>query len=612
MISCRRLRIPRLSAMAAVLAVLSLGCWLWRRDRVPQTYASTPTTREGLRSLQQRVQEASQKVMPAVVAIALPPLPTSSSTSENPHRGLPYCSGIIITKDGLILSQFHVSHRFPGYDGRGPQKYRKAGDRTTVIFMDGRKREAELLGADQTFDLSLLRLVEPGPYPYVPLDSSTSVELGSWVLKLGHPQGYHRDRPPVVRLGRVLFKNRDIFVTDCLTTGGDSGGPYFDLEGRLVGIIASSVVPAKLDGPPNYSFPPRLISSTTNQFIQHRMAWMLRREIPPFDEQAYQSSYEACRRSDESILPSDQWTQGVATAATFQEVTRNSRASVVTILDEAGRDVVLGTVVAEDGRILTIAGRLPAEPRCRLLDGRVVSADVIGIDPAFDLALLQVKGGDPRPVHWSEGPPPVAGTILAAVGLSKPPLAIGVVSVPHRDLPGPFPTHVARRGAEPPVVTGKPTAQGYLVESVAFGKAMEAGLRPGDVILKFAGRSIRDDQDVLGCVSGRVEGEWVPLCILRGGQRTDLTMEMAAEPRNWVDYPSQFEHDMPLLPGQCGGPVVDLDGAVVGVTIRRGQYGCIAVPGDCLRQLLPVLKTSSISGKWTKPPPASVSNPELH
>ena len=113
------------------------------------------------------------------------------------------------------------------------------------------------------------------------------------------------------------------------------------------------------------SHPVSFVSSTTNQFIQHRMAWMLRREIPPFDEQAYQSSYEACRRGrSKSILPSDQWTQGVATAATFQEVTRNSRASVVTILGERrAATVVLGTVVAEDGRILTIAGRLPAETR---------------------------------------------------------------------------------------------------------------------------------------------------------------------------------------------------------------------------------------------------------
>ena len=58
---------------------------------------------------------------------------------------------------------------------------------------------------------------------------------------------------------------------------------------------------------------------------------------------------------------------------------------------------------------------------------------------------------------------------------------------------------------------------------------MEAGLRPEDVIRKIAGRSIRDDQDVLACVSGRVEGESVPLSILRGGQRTDLTMDLAAE-----------------------------------------------------------------------------------
>ena len=258
---------------------------------------------------------------------------------------------------------------------------------------------------------------------------------------------------------------------------------------------------------------------------------------------------------------------------------------------------------------MTSAGTLPAEPRCRLSDAQVLVAQVVGVNPAFNLALLKVQGTNLPPIRCAEKPPPVAGTILAAVGMSETPLAIGVVSVPRRDMPGPFPTRVARRGAERPGVFGKPTAQGYLVDSVQLGKAYEAGIRIGDVILTIAGRDIRDEEDLLKCVSGRVEGERVPVGLLRGGQRQDLILSLVAEPKPLAGFPTLFEHDMPLTPDVCGGPVVDLAGELVGITLYCGEYGCMAIPGDCVKPLLLVLKSSGLSDQWIKPPPASPTGP---
>ncbi len=67
---------------------------------------------------------------------------------------------------------------------------------------------------------------------------------------------------------------------------------------------------------------------------------------------------------------------------------------------------------------------------------------------------------------------------------------------------------------------------------------------------------------------------------------------------------------MPLTPDECGGPVVDLAGEVVGITLYSGDYGCMAIPGDCVKQLLPVLKSSGLADKWIKPPPASPTDHE--
>ena len=484
-----------------------------------------------------------------------------------------------------------------------------------MILSDGRKIEAELLGADETSDLSLLRLVEPGPYPHAALDPSSSVGLGDWVLKLGHPTGYLRDRPPPVRLGRVLFRNGDIFVTDCFVVGGDSGGPYFDLEGRLVGISHSGDGPAKLmDSLTNWAQEPARVgpfSGVNNRFIQERFNGMLRREIAPFDRPAAERFWESYRRvADEEILPRDHWTQGERTAKPFRETVRIPRQGVTAILDEAGRQVALGTVVDSDGWVMTTASTLPAGPRCRLSDAQVVAAPVVGVNPAFDLALLKVQRTDLPPIRWAEKPPPVAGTILAAVGMSEAPLAIGIVSVPRRDLPGPFPTRVSRRDARRPGVIGKPTAQGYLADSVYSGEAYDAGIRSGDVILTIDGRDIRSDEDLLDCVRGRVEGERVPVGLLRDGQRRDLILSLVAETKPFAGFPTFFEYDMPLAPDQCGGPVVDLAGEVVGITVYRSPYGCMAIPGDCVEQLLLVLKSSGLSDQRIKPPPASLTGHE--
>jgi serine protease Do len=599
----RGIRALRLPLLLAVLGILAYALWWQNRAPSPKQWKTTPANLQALHSMQERIQEATRRVLPAVVAIKEAANETSSALRISETNA----SGVIITADGLILSQFHVSHRLPWKPG-DPVRTRQPGERTTVILSDGRKIEAELLGADSTFDLSLLQLLEPGPYPYATLDPASTCRVGDWVLKLGHPMGYRRDRPPVVRLGRVLFQNKDIFVTDCLITGGDSGGPFFDLQGRLVGIVHSNDVPEKLRdsltslSPASVRIGP--FSSTTNRFIQERLEAMLRREMAAFDQKRakqFQDSYHHV--GDDESLPQDQWTQGAVIARTFQDVIRNSPQSVVTILDEADRAIAQGTIAESDGWIVTMGSTLPANPRCRLPDARVVAAQVVGMEPAFDLALLKVQVTDLPTVRWAEKPPPVAGTMVAAVGMSEIPLAIGIVSVLQRDLPGPFPVRIARRAATRPAVSGKPTTEGFLVESV-WGDAYDAGIQLGSVILTIAGREVRNDQDLLDVCRGHVEGERVPVCLLRHDHRQNLILRLAAEPKPFAGYPSLFEHDAPLAGDQCGGPIVDLAGDAVGITLHRDQYGCMAIPGDCVKHLLPVLKSGGLSDKWIKPPTA--------
>src|SRR5205807_1727365 len=65
---------------------------------------------------------------------------------------------------------------------------------------------------------------------------SADLKKGQWVITVGHPGGFRPDRSPPVRLGRVIESTKSLVRTDCTIVGGDSGGPLFDMTGKVVGI----------------------------------------------------------------------------------------------------------------------------------------------------------------------------------------------------------------------------------------------------------------------------------------------------------------------------------------------------------------------------------------
>jgi len=131
-------------------------------------------------------------------------------------------SGIVVSADGLILTAAHVTAR---------------KKEMTVIFPDGRQEKARVLGSNDTRDASMARLIGAGPWPFAEIGNSDKLEVGDFVVAMGHPKGYDPTRRPPVRFGRVMTRGEYGFITtDCTVVGGDSGGPLFDLEGRVVGI----------------------------------------------------------------------------------------------------------------------------------------------------------------------------------------------------------------------------------------------------------------------------------------------------------------------------------------------------------------------------------------
>jgi serine protease Do len=174
---------------------------------VPALEKPEPETVDDLRAIQQRVKEVLKKVMPSTVGLQV---------------GGASGSGVIIDKEGHILTAAHVS---------GP-----ADRPVTIILSDGRRIKGKTLGGNRGIDSGLIKITDMGAFPFVEMGKSASLKRGQWVIATGHPGGYRPGRTPPVRLGRVLDFNNSLIRTDCTLVGGDSGGPLFDLEGRVIGI----------------------------------------------------------------------------------------------------------------------------------------------------------------------------------------------------------------------------------------------------------------------------------------------------------------------------------------------------------------------------------------
>ncbi len=167
---------------------------------------------EQMKTMEAKVKKLVAVNTPAVVALLGEKIPGAGS-------------GVVVSADGLILTAGHVTH----------------GNETMMVaFPDGKQAKCKVLGSDYTRDVGLAKIIEPGKYAFAELGDSDKLDITTIVVSLGHPGGYDVRRTPPARIGRISSKDMEGFlVSDCTLVGGDSGGPMFDLEGKVVGIHSS-------------------------------------------------------------------------------------------------------------------------------------------------------------------------------------------------------------------------------------------------------------------------------------------------------------------------------------------------------------------------------------
>jgi serine protease Do len=166
-----------------------------------------PENKKDLYAIQHRLQELLPKAKKGLVAI-----------EANDGAG----SGVIISPDGLILTAAHVIG--------------KTGKKMKVRFANGKRTSAISLGGSELSDAGMLKIIDEGPWPFVDLAENQSSQIGDWCFGLGHPGGFDAKRGIVVRIGRIIGKKDETMQTDSRLLGGDSGGPLFDFQGKVIAI----------------------------------------------------------------------------------------------------------------------------------------------------------------------------------------------------------------------------------------------------------------------------------------------------------------------------------------------------------------------------------------
>ena len=142
-------------------------------------------------------------------------------------------SGFIIDEKGIVVTNNHVIQ----------------GAEDIIVSVNGAEYKADVIGKDPYMDLAVLKINSKEKFKPVTFGDSDKARIGDWVIAIGNPFGFGG----TVTSGIISSRNRDIGLTryddfiqtDASINQGNSGGPLFDLNGRVIGINTAIIAPGQ-------------------------------------------------------------------------------------------------------------------------------------------------------------------------------------------------------------------------------------------------------------------------------------------------------------------------------------------------------------------------------
>jgi serine protease Do len=272
-----------------------------------------------------------------------------------------------------------------------------------------------------------------------------------------------------------------------------------------------------------------------------------------------------------------------------------SAAPGIVSIEVDGKAVCLGTVVDRHGGIVTCAGELgrAATVTCTFADGtrRVGKVDTVWDD--HGLVLVRTEGRETTPARLGTSIPKL-GTALVSADQTGRVLTVGALSALPRSLLMPY------LG-----VSIDPHREGVVVRSITKGSTAElAKLVVGDIIVAVGDTRVTGGSVLSSAINAHKPGDLVEIRFLRNGEVLTARQRMrpfavpdwfrpqevrlgAVLSRRILGFTSALQHDSALLPEQCGGPLLDLDGNTVAINVARsGRVESFAVPASVVRACL--------------------------
>jgi serine protease Do len=392
------------------------------------------------------------QVRPAVVSVTV-----KQDGSPREARG----SGFIIDSDGTVVTNNHVA---------------SAGDEYVVTLADGTDLPATLVGRDQRTDLAVLKVKASHPLPSLKLGDSSKVRPGEWVVAVGNPFGLGG----TVTAGIVSALGRDIgagpydqfLQVDAAINQGNSGGPLFTQDGKVVGVNTAILSPSGGSIGIGFAIPSNLVKDVVGQIR----------------------------------------TAGHVTRGFLGVETQNVTPAIATGLGlDADVHGALVANVAPDSPAAK-AGLKPGDV-VQSVDGSAIAnphdlaQKVAGLKPGEAAKVAVLRNGDTKTIDVTLATLPADKAIGERGGPGEGRASIGVALAPLspelRD--------------ELSVPDG---AKGAVVAEVRPGSpAQQAGLQQGDVVVGVGAKAVGSPSDAASAIrSARRDGKAVALRVLRDGQ----------------------------------------------------------------------------------------------
>jgi serine protease Do len=349
-------------------------------------------------------------------------------------------SGVIVTKDGYILTNNHV------VDG---------ADEVKVALQDGREFTAKVIGRDPKTDVAVIK-INANNLPAVAMADSDKVEVGDIVLALGNPFGIGQTVTTGIvsatgRAGAVGLDYEDFIQTDAAINPGNSGGALVDVEGRLIGINTAILSRSGGNQGIGFAIPVNLARSVMDSLV---------------GEGRVTRGYLGVRPQDVTSALAKEFKLQDATGALLGEVMPDTPA------EKAG--------LKSGDIILEFSGK-------KVKDARHLSLEVAQTRPGQSVPVKFLRDGKTETVEVKVKEMPGTET-LAKAGKSE--------SGDNGTLNGVTVTDLDRAARQE--LNAPENLQGAVITEVQPDSASaEAGLRPGDVIQEINHKPVKNANEAV-------------------------------------------------------------------------------------------------------------------